>query len=213
MESRLHPSGGPGDRRDGLHREGRQIGRGPAAIQRDRRSDRELPDWCIPRLCYPTRKDIPGSRALPTPGVGPGRRPARRSGGPETDRVRDQATIGAADATTGTGGWGASSVGDRRCGLRERPALRIWPGEQKEPFVLEVACKEPLWSWQEHGPKQVRADRLTEQVPPAGWERLSAGWGAKGPQLDDWARLRLFRPDGQAGNTGCWCGWPGAAGR
>jgi len=76
--------------------------------------------------------------------------------------------------------------------------LRIWLEEQRQPFVLEVACKEALWSWQERGPKQVRADRLATQLPAEGWERLSAGWGAKGPRLYDWARERLFRP-----------GWPG----
>lgn len=77
--------------------------------------------------------------------------------------------------------------------------LRIWLEEQGQPFVLEVACKETLWSWQERGPQQVRADRLAEQIPAAHWERLSAGWGAKGPRLYDWARVRLFRPG--------WDGW------
>ena len=76
--------------------------------------------------------------------------------------------------------------------------LRLWLEAQGQPFVLEVACKEALWSWQEHGPQPVRADRLAEQIAAAGWERLSAGWGAKGPRLYDWARVRLFRP-----------GWPG----
>jgi SRSO17 transposase len=76
--------------------------------------------------------------------------------------------------------------------------LRIWLEEQRQPFVLAVACKEPLWSWQERGPQQVRADRRAEQIPAANWERLSAGWGAKGPRLYDWAWVRLFRP-----------GWPG----
>jgi SRSO17 transposase len=76
--------------------------------------------------------------------------------------------------------------------------LRIWLEEQRQPFVLEVACQEALWSWQARGPQQVRADRLAAQIPAAGWERLSAGRGAKGPRLYDWARVRLFRP-----------GWPG----
>ena len=76
--------------------------------------------------------------------------------------------------------------------------LRMWLEEQGQAFVLEVACKEPLWAWQERGPRQVRADRLTEQIPSAAWERLSAGAGAKGPRLYDWARVPLFRP-----------GWPG----
>lgn len=76
--------------------------------------------------------------------------------------------------------------------------LRQWPEEQQQPFVLEVACKEALWPWQEHGPQQVRADRLAQQAPAADWERCSAGWGTKGPRRYDWARVRLFRP-----------GWPG----
>jgi SRSO17 transposase len=76
--------------------------------------------------------------------------------------------------------------------------LRIWLEEQGQPFVLEVACKEPLWAWQECGPRQVRADHLAAPLAPEAWQRLSAGWGAKGPRLYDWARIRLFR-----------LGWPG----
>lgn len=76
--------------------------------------------------------------------------------------------------------------------------LRIWLEEQEQPFVLEVACKEPLWAGTASGPGQVRADLLAEQIPQGAWERLSAGRGAKGPRLYDWARVRLYRP-----------GWPG----
>lgn len=80
--------------------------------------------------------------------------------------------------------------GDRR--------LRMWLEEQEQPFVLEVACDEPLWAATERGPAQVRADQLAQKVAPEGWERLSAGLGAKGPRLYDWARVPLFRLD-----------WPG----
>jgi SRSO17 transposase len=76
--------------------------------------------------------------------------------------------------------------------------LRMWLEEQGRAFVLEVACKEPLWAWPAGGPRQIRADRLAELLLPEDWETLSAGWGAKGPRLYDWARVRLFRP-----------GWPG----
>jgi SRSO17 transposase len=76
--------------------------------------------------------------------------------------------------------------------------LRIWLEEQGQPFVLEVACNEPLWAATERGPSPVRADQLAEGVPPARWDRLSAGAGAKGPRLYDWARVPLFRLD-----------WPG----
>jgi SRSO17 transposase len=80
--------------------------------------------------------------------------------------------------------------GDRR--------LRIWLEEQEQPFVLEVPCNEPLWAATQRGPAQVRADALAEKVAPERWERLSAGVGAKGPRLYDWARVPLFRLD-----------WPG----
>jgi SRSO17 transposase len=71
--------------------------------------------------------------------------------------------------------------------------LRIWLEEQEQPFVLEVACNEPLWAATERGPAQVRADQLAAQVPLERWERLSAGAGAKGPRLYDWVRVPLFR--------------------
>jgi SRSO17 transposase len=80
--------------------------------------------------------------------------------------------------------------GDRR--------LRMWLEERQQSFVLEVACREPLWAWQESGPRQVRADQLAVPLPAEVWERLSAGAGAKGPRLYDWTRVVLFRP-----------GWPG----
>lgn len=76
--------------------------------------------------------------------------------------------------------------------------LRIWLEEQEQPFVLEVACNEPLWAATERGPAQVRADQLAASVPKERWERLSAGFGAKGPRLYDWVRVPLFRLD-----------WPG----
>lgn len=75
--------------------------------------------------------------------------------------------------------------GDRR--------LRMWLEAQGQAFVLEIACKEPLWTWTHTGPSQVRADQLATALPAAAWERLSAGDGAKGPRLYDWARVRLFR--------------------
>jgi SRSO17 transposase len=75
--------------------------------------------------------------------------------------------------------------GDRR--------LRMWLEEREQPFVLEVSCREPLWAQTTVGPAQVRADELAASLPAEVWERLSAGWGAKGPRLYDWTRLPLAR--------------------
>lgn len=50
-----------------------------------------------------------------------------------------------------------------------------------------------MWADTGRGPGQVRADVLAERARAGEWERLSAGDGAKGPRLYDWALLPLFR--------------------
>src|SRR3954454_16259632 len=67
--------------------------------------------------------------------------------------------------------------------------LRVWLEEQHRPHVLAVKRTESLWStttW-----TQVGAAALADAVPEAAWERLSAGDGAKGPRLYDWARVPI----------------------
>ena len=76
--------------------------------------------------------------------------------------------------------------------------LRQWLEEKRQAFVLEVACKETLWAaaaGQAGGPRSIRADHLAQQIPATAWERLSAGDGAKGPRLSDWAWVSLGPPD------------------
>jgi SRSO17 transposase len=68
--------------------------------------------------------------------------------------------------------------------------LRLWLESREQPFVLAVAKNEPLW-WQ--GPTYVRADKIAESLPPRAWRRLSAGAGAKGERLYDWALTPLWR--------------------
>lgn len=68
--------------------------------------------------------------------------------------------------------------------------LRLWLESREQPFVLAVAKNEPLW-WQ--GPTYVRADRIAESLPARAWRRLSAGAGAKGERLYDWALTPLWR--------------------
>jgi SRSO17 transposase len=68
--------------------------------------------------------------------------------------------------------------------------LRLWLESRGQPFVLAVAKNEPLW-W--HGPDYVRADRIAEALPVRAWRRLSAGAGAKGERLYDWALTPLWR--------------------
>ncbi len=71
--------------------------------------------------------------------------------------------------------------GDRR--------LRLWLEERQMPHVLAVKSTEPLWArttW-----RQVAAKSLAAAIPDEDWERLSAGDGAKGPRVYDWARVPL----------------------
>lgn len=75
--------------------------------------------------------------------------------------------------------------GDRR--------LRVWLEQQEQPFVLAVTSAEPLWAVLDGHWGQPRADRIAARIPAAGWQRLAAGVGAKGPRWYDWARVRLAR--------------------
>jgi len=71
--------------------------------------------------------------------------------------------------------------GDRR--------LRLWLEESQVPHVLAVKSTEPLWtrtSW-----RQVAAKTLAAGIADPDWERLSAGEGAKGPRVYDWARVPI----------------------
>jgi SRSO17 transposase len=78
--------------------------------------------------------------------------------------------------------------GDRR--------LRMWLEQRQQPFVLAVKSSEPLWSEGEGGVRQRKAAALTAAITAEEWQRLSAGEGAKGPRLYDWARVGLVRlPD------------------
>jgi SRSO17 transposase len=73
--------------------------------------------------------------------------------------------------------------GDRR--------LRAWLEACDVPHVLAVKRTEPLVAATARGPAQVRAEALVAALPEAAWVRLSAGDGAKGPRLYDWARVPI----------------------
>ena len=76
--------------------------------------------------------------------------------------------------------------------------LRLWLEREEIPHVLAVKRSEKLWALTEKGPRQVRADRLASQVEETGWIRCSAGDGAKGPRVYDWAAVGI-RPLRESG--------------
>jgi SRSO17 transposase len=69
--------------------------------------------------------------------------------------------------------------------------LRVWLEEHDVPHVLAVKRSEPLWAATARGPAQVAAADLVAALPAGAWARLSAGDGAKGPRLYDWARVPI----------------------
>ena len=67
-------------------------------------------------------------------------------------------------------------------------SLRMWLEEQRQPFVLAVPSNEAL-GWK--SPESLPASEIAAQLES--WHRLSAGEGAKGPRLYDWAWTPLWR--------------------
>ena len=65
--------------------------------------------------------------------------------------------------------------------------LRLWLEEQQLAYVLAVSGKEYVWL----GWRQVQVKTLLATLPEKGWERLSAGSGAKGPREYDWLRMPI----------------------
>jgi SRSO17 transposase len=82
-------------------------------------------------------------------------------------------------------------LGDAVYGSDRR--LRLDLEQQQRPFVLAIRSNEKLWSMLDDRMGQHTAAALATAVPEAAWQRLSAGAGAKGERVYDWARVRLMR--------------------
>jgi SRSO17 transposase len=82
-------------------------------------------------------------------------------------------------------------TGDEVYGNNRR--LRRWLESQHQPFVLAVACNETVWVAWDHGPQQVAVATVAARLAPSDWEPISAGNGAKGPRVYDWAWVPLSR--------------------
>ena len=69
--------------------------------------------------------------------------------------------------------------------------LRLWLEREEIPHVMAIKSNEKLWALTDKGPLPVRADRLASGVAESGWVRCSAGNGAKGPRVYDWAAVEI----------------------
>ncbi len=75
------------------------------------------------------------------------------------------------------------------------PALRAWLEARRQPYVLAIAANDgvdlPYGDTTMHVlPEEIAAYALD----PEDWQRLSAGDGAKGPRVYDWALIPLAAP-------------------
>jgi SRSO17 transposase len=73
--------------------------------------------------------------------------------------------------------------------------LRAWLEEQRQPYVLAIASNDGVDLPSGQSAFHVSAEEIAQYaVDPQDWRRLSAGDGAKGPRLYDWALVRLAAP-------------------
>lgn len=79
-------------------------------------------------------------------------------------------------------------TGDRVYGADRR--LRMWLEAQPQAYVLAVSGQ--AYVWVDEQQRQVKS--ILAALPEAGWTRLSAGDGAKGPRWYDWRWLALADP-------------------
>jgi len=81
--------------------------------------------------------------------------------------------------------------------------LRAWLESEKRAYVLAVPVNEMLQFDQGQGAKQWRADAIANTIQPDEWQQLSAGEGAKGPRIYDWA----WKPLAGEGQDKAWKHW------
>jgi SRSO17 transposase len=69
--------------------------------------------------------------------------------------------------------------------------FRIFCEQRRLGYVVAVPCSQSVGSGTGYGNTGSRADALGAAAPAQAWKRLSAGDGAKGPRLYDWALATL----------------------
>ena len=69
--------------------------------------------------------------------------------------------------------------------------FRIFCEQRRLGYVVAVPCSQSVGSGTGYGNTGSRADALAAAAPAQAWKRLSAGDGAKGPRLYDWALATL----------------------
>ena len=73
----------------------------------------------------------------------------------------------------------------------QHSGLRLALEDRGLSYVLAVPVSQAVFTLLDGRPVQCRADAASAAVPASAWQRLSAGAGAKGPRLYDWARIPI----------------------
>ncbi len=83
--------------------------------------------------------------------------------------------------------------------------LRVWCEQHGLAYVLATRSNDTVATadWRQ---RRVRA--LIAEIPAEAWARRSAGAGAHGLRLYDWARIELLAGLTRAGRAGCWAAAP-----
>lgn len=102
-------------------------------------------------------------------------------------RTKPQLAQAMVERTLAGGVPAAWVTGDEVYGSDRR--LRQWLEDRELPHVLAVKSTEPLWT--RTTCRQVAAKTLAAALPETAWQRLSAGAGAKGPRIYDWAQVPI----------------------
>jgi SRSO17 transposase len=75
------------------------------------------------------------------------------------------------------------------------PALRSWLEERRQPYVLAIAANDGVDLPYGDTTMPVLPEEIAAYaLDPEDWQRLSAGDGAKGPRVYDWALIVLAAP-------------------
>jgi SRSO17 transposase len=73
----------------------------------------------------------------------------------------------------------------------QHAGLRLALEERGMPYVLAVPVNQYTIAIPDGRIAQTRVDAVSAAVPESDWQRISAGAGAKGPRLYDWARVPI----------------------
>jgi SRSO17 transposase len=86
--------------------------------------------------------------------------------------------------------------------------FRRYLEQRRVGYVVAVPKNQSLGAGIGYGNTSLRADEVTAGAPQQAWKRLSAGDGAKGPRLYDWAMATMPpHPDDDIGGNDAFARW------